>query len=654
MKTYHILLISIVIILLSKSNFAQINLEKYLWEYPSYENLNPPENLTSRLVHEVDQILNHDFLRPLSIRYMDQMEELYILYNEPGRVMQTLAEAYPFLDAPRQQAVRNYVNNMFDDPEQRFWVQPSYENRFLPVDYGTPRVWHPMDKDYGHYEWWGRFRPTSQLIYHAWNYIYRTGDSSLLFNRYQNIKSYYQLKLGYNIDPGNLYGTMSAHIGMARLAHMAGDEAMIAQASNRLQQELTKGLDMYVIDSMAWHGKDGWNAPYSQYCDWGEYCWRKDYYIYRGFIFLNLSPEIGRYLKDHVESQTLARHQHGQTIFPFWWLLDAPHFSRWTGDETVGIPPEMFGMVIPIEKWVKETGGEELSQYFISSPKGIGDCFWLEGLVLAIEAYGEAVWQDVRQAPFFVNFAALPPEITQQPQDQLVAEGETATFSVSVKNSEGLEFTWFTPLGTIFNGNNAELIITNCTPENTGEYYCVITNAQGTTTSDTATLNVYSQHVLQQPAGWSGVSSYLIPLDDTIENITAPLAGNLTILISDNQMFWPEAGINTILNWDTQRGYIAKINEAANWPFQGFKIQEAATTIHAGWNLMPVLSSCTVAVTEISSQLGDDLILIKDVAGTGVYWPAFGVNTLYYLQPGRAYWVMAGSNADFVFPDCTP
>jgi len=654
MKNRFIILISILLLLISKSNFAQIDLDKYLWEYPSFENLNPPERLTARLIQEVDLILNNEFLRPLSIRYMDQMNEPYILYNEPGRIMQTLAEAYPFLDATRQQAVRNYVAAMFSDPQQRFWVQPSYVNRFLPLDYGFPRILHPSQYDYGESDWWGRFRPTIQLIYHTWNYIYRTGDSSLLVNRYQNIKSFYQLKLGYQIDPGNLYGTMSAHIGMARLAYMAGDAAMVTQASNRLGLELNKGLDLHVIDSMAWHGKDGWNAPYSQYCDFGEYCYRKDYYIHLGFIFLNLSPEMGRFLKDHVESQTLERHEFGLSIFPFWWLLDAPFFSRWSGDETVGIPSEMFGMVIPIEKWVKETPGQELSQLFISSPKGIGDCYWLEGLVLAIQAFGNPVWQDVRVEPFFVNFAALPPEITQQPLDLIIAEGEDATFSVAVKQSPGLEFLWFTPSGSVSTGSIPQLVVENCSVDDAGEYYCVISNSQGNVTSNVANLSVYIHQMLQQPAGWSGISSYLIPLDANIETITAPLGNNLKVLLSQDQIYWPEAGINSIVNWDSQRGYIAKMNGASAFSFPGFPFAETNLSLPAGWNIMPVLSQCPFSTAEMYAQLGNNLVLIKEVAGTSVYWPAFGVNTLHFLLPGRAYWVMTGNSVIVSFPDCTP
>lgn len=654
MKTHPILLTSLLLIIFIKTNTAQIDLQKYLWEYPSYQYVNAPAPMIEKLKQETQAILDNGFLRPLSVRYADQINEPYILYNEPARIMQTLAEAYPFLNPDQQNSVKTYVNNLFSDPEQRFWVQPSYTNRFIPIDYGFPRVLHPSENNYGETDWWGRFRPTIQLIYHAWNYIYRTGDSTLLYTRYNNIKSFYQLKLGYNIDPGNLYGTMSAHIGMARLAQMAGDQAMVTQASNRLNQELFKGLNLDVIDSMAFHGKDGWNAPFPQFCDLGEYCYRKDYFIYRGFIFLNLSAEIGRYMKDNLEPQVTERHQTGLTLFPFWWLLDAPHFSRWAGDETVGIPSEMFGMIIPVEKWVKQSGGDDLAKYFISSPKGIGDCYWIEGLVLAIEAFGEPVWQDVRTESFFVNFAALPPQIVQQPEDLTIAEGETAIFTIQATGADEMEYLWFTPNGTISTGSSPQLTIFNSTIQDAGEYFCVVSNPHGNATSNVVALQVFIEQLIQQLAGWSGISSYLDPLNSNLESLLEPLGDRLVIMYNQNQMYWPAQQVNSIVNWNPYNGYIVKLNDAADLSFPGFTLSNPTISLDSGWQLIPVLSKCPITTSALYTILSGHLIMIKDIAGTGIFWPEVEINTLPSLQPGKAYWLMTNDTVSFTFPDCNP
>jgi hypothetical protein len=81
--------------------------------------------------------------------------------------------------------------------------------------------------------------------------------------------------------------------------------------------------------------------------------------------------------------------------YPFWWLHQAPYFTRWTGDEGVGVTPELIGMVFPVERWIAKTEPRELAKFMRSTPVGIGDCYWLESLVQAIEAFGDLEWKNV-------------------------------------------------------------------------------------------------------------------------------------------------------------------------------------------------------------------------------------------------------------------
>jgi hypothetical protein len=652
MKKLSIIIISALLVLNFTRLQAQINVEKYLWEYPSHSSVDAPDELILTLKNEIQKILELGYLRPLSIRYADQMVESYIIYREPARMMQTLAEAFPFLDSLQKTQVKTYVNQMFDDPVQQFWLQPSYTNRFVPADYGVPRQLHPSENVYGSNSWWGNYRPNIQTIYQFWNYAYRTGDSSIVSEYYYEIKDFYFLKLGYGIDPGNLYGTMCAHIGMARLALMMDDQEIISEATANLQEQLTAGLDIKVVDSMAYYGTAGWTAPYPASCDAGEYCGRKDDYIHRGFIFLNLSPEIGRYLQEHVLESTLARHERGFVLFPFWWLLDAPYWARWAGDETVGIPTEMFGMVLPIEKWVKNTPGANLEKFFTSAPKGIGDCYWIEGLVLALEAFGDDVWKDCRNEPFSFDFAAKLPVITQQPQSKQALEGTDAAFQIHAQSTEALFFEWFGTSGSIANSNNDSLILENVTLGNSGFYYCKVSNSKGSVISDSAVLTVYLQHQISIPKGWSGISSYLNPLNDTTEALFEPLHENLIILQSGSNVFWPSQQVNTLENWEETKGYMIKTANQVSFMLAGVPSTGTNLALSSGWNLLPVLKPCEIPVQMISDILGNKLVLIKEAAGYKMYWPVYGIATLAQLEPGRAYWILINQQTDFSFPDC--
>ncbi len=117
--------------------------------------------------------------------------------------------------------------------------------------------------------------------------------------------------------------------------------------------------------------------------------------MYQGWMFLDLCPEVGRYLSDHVKVAVLQRDEEGLKKYPFFWLREVPYDSRWTGDEGLGIPTELMGMIVPIERWVAGASFNKLSGYLRSAPICIGDCYWLEALVQAIEASGSTEWVQV-------------------------------------------------------------------------------------------------------------------------------------------------------------------------------------------------------------------------------------------------------------------
>ena len=58
---------------------------------------------------------------------------------------------------------------------------------------------------------------------------------------------------------------------------------------------------------------------------------------YHGFAFLNLSPEVGRYLKDYVSTDVLARTDQGKAQYPLWWVLSSDYIEVWTGIEGSGL-----------------------------------------------------------------------------------------------------------------------------------------------------------------------------------------------------------------------------------------------------------------------------------------------------------------------------
>jgi len=143
------------------------------------------------------------------------------------------------------------------------------------------------------------------------------------------------------------------------------------------------------------------------------------------------------------------------------------------------------------------------------------------------------------------------------------------------------------------------------------------------------------------PEGWSGISSYIIPDDAELENIFAPVVDGMIILQNFAGMYWPTAGVNTLGNWDGQAGYQVKMETAQQVTFSGSMQENLTANLSAGWNYLPVLNACTNQAEELLSQIAENLQIVKEVAGYGVYWPQFGVNTLGLYRINRTPWRLA-------------
>lgn len=56
------------------------------------------------------------------------------------------------------------------------------------------------------------------------------------------------------------------------------------------------------------------------------------------------------------------------------------------------------------------------------------------------------------------------------------------------------------------------------------------------------------------PGGWSGISSFVVPDNPNVEAIFAPVVDELVILKNFDGVYWPDAGVNSIGNWNDHAG----------------------------------------------------------------------------------------------------
>jgi len=368
-----------VLIFSQGSTFAQaVPYEKYLWETYRVSSIDTEAtaNLVAQLQNEIEQILDRPLLAPLRLSFGDTVEEAYWLYYEPGRIITTLSYAYPYVTSRQQNRIRRYVGTLLAHPKHA----PYAESILGPTD-GASRALHGRLIAEGRYITYHGHCPTLHVLYGLWLYGDRTGGWAAIEPYWEQVKKRYRRGL----EEPRLYGQMGAHIAMARLAKKFGDLETLGLAEKALSADLEEGKDLTRIAERLKRTRFAYfHDPRRRGFFPGD-CW----------MFLDACPEILRYLNDTQKEEVLRRTAALKARYPLWWLHQAPYFTRWTGDESVGITPEAMGMVFPVERWIAQKDPKQLAMYLRSTPVGVGDCYWIEALVQTIEAFGHLTWERV-------------------------------------------------------------------------------------------------------------------------------------------------------------------------------------------------------------------------------------------------------------------
>ncbi len=133
------------------------------------------------------------------------------------------------------------------------------------------------------------------------------------------------------------------------------------------------------------------------------------------------------------------------------------------------------------------------------------------------------------------------PVITQQPQDQTVCQGSSATFSISAQNATAYQ--WFKDNSPINGATNPQLNIDNADLNDAGQYFCKVSNQYGDVYSDTVTLTVNPlTQITSQSGDMTAELGDNIQMSVTAENATVYQWKKDGNLLSDDGHF---TGTNT-------------------------------------------------------------------------------------------------------------
>jgi len=166
-------------------------------------------------------------------------------------------------------------------------------------------------------------------------------------------------------------------------------------------------------------------------------------------------------------------------------------------------------------------------------------------------------------------------------------------------------------------------------------------------------MDIYNEHFIEIPEGWSGFSTYLDPKSQLVTHTMAPILDELVIMQTLTKMYYPGQNINTIGLWKSYYGYKIRVNSDVVLPVMGCPETDTQLSLSTTWNLIPTISQCNVQLTELVAPVSDRIIIVKEIAGNNIFWPEMGISTLQTLLPGKSYIVAVSQNAQITFPDCT-
>jgi uncharacterized protein (TIGR02145 family) len=139
--------------------------------------------------------------------------------------------------------------------------------------------------------------------------------------------------------------------------------------------------------------------------------------------------------------------------------------------------------------------------------------------------------------------------------------------------------------------------------------------------------------------GWNLFSTYIQPASPAISNVLSTIISNV-IIVKDGggDVYWPQYNVNNIGNMGIGEGYQVKILNTVNLAVTGTQLLPENTPIYIpiGWSMLGYLRIWPQNIDTALASIKTNIQIMKDENGN-TYWPAYGVNDITYLIPGKGY-----------------
>ncbi len=353
---------------------SDAQLDAFIWEEAVVEfgEQDVPEALRSKLAGAVRELISEDW-RPLVFPAGKHPQEAYRFFAEPTETLYTLARAYNYIDAELQGEVTRYVERLsvsggpLDGPtgQRQFDAGKGAIRSFYDVpDEGMLHIAGDIT------------RGEVARLYPLWLWARAGGEFGRIERDWKELRKI--VEQGPNkLEEDCRNGYIAGLIAYCRMARLMKDEAAMEKGLAKVRDALRERL---AYELGRWRGGVITQVPVLRSI-FGR--WR------------HLTPEVGRFLGTHAG----RIHRHLMDVYvdyhrPTWFLAWGLE-TMWRNESAFAFPT-MAAEVFAARAMILGEPAEKLDG-FIDIPWCRADLFYIQKLVLCIEAHGKISWRDTGQ-----------------------------------------------------------------------------------------------------------------------------------------------------------------------------------------------------------------------------------------------------------------
>ncbi len=344
-------------------------LDRFIWQVRVVEpTAGGAADLRARLADQVRELISQRW-QPLVFPPGKHPREAYRIFADPTETLLTLAYAYPHVDRQLQEDVRAYVGQLsrpggpLESPLGRCTLDPSAGAVRSYYDIAPDKLFRVMDDV---------TRSAVARLYPLWLWAHVTGDWARIESNWERLKPLVDQPPN-KMEEDCRNGYLAGLIAYWRIADHVEDSEAVDRGLTVTRAALRERLTYEFA-----HTKGGLisEVPVSRsvFARWRH-----------------LTPEVGRILAHYVG----RTHRHLMDVYvdyhrPTWHLAWGIE-GLWRNESAFAFPT-MSAEIFAARAWGLDERSEELTR-FLDVPWCHADLFYIQKLVLCIEAGGSPRWE---------------------------------------------------------------------------------------------------------------------------------------------------------------------------------------------------------------------------------------------------------------------